>query len=145
VLGIVAAGCGGGASADEPPALRVVDAYVAQADGDVASAYLTLADDGGPDTLVGVRADVGTAVELHRSEQRGGLDTMVTVDELDVPGGGQLELVPFGDHLMLTGLDAPLEPGGTVSLELSFRRSPPITVQGPVLSYDDVLARSGGS
>jgi periplasmic copper chaperone A len=139
------AACTGGpsAGADEAPSLRVVDAYVGQADGSGAAAYLTLANDGGADELVAVTTPTAERVELHRTERRGGLDVMAPADALAVPARGELRLEPFGAHLMLLGLDAPLEPGGTVALELSFRRSAPLLVEGPVLSYDDVLARLG--
>ena len=146
-LGLAAAGCGRGAGAepsdDDAPALEVVDAYLGPSTGSSAAAYLTLRNAGGADTLVGVSAAGAERVELHRSERRGGLDVMVRVDELAVTAGGVLRLEPFGDHLMLVGLDAPLEPGDTVALELSFRRSAPLRVEGEVLGYDGVLARLG--
>lgn len=138
----------GDADADTagPPELSVVEAYAAPsaAGSDTGAAYLEVADEGGGDALVGVRTDAAQRVELHRTRTRDGLAVMEEVDRLEVPGGGRLRLEPGGDHLMLVGLVAPLEPGDTVRLELSFATSAPLSVEAPVLSYDAIDARLGG-
>jgi copper(I)-binding protein len=139
------AGCGGHDDPEAAPALRVVDAYLAPSDGEVAAAYVVVADDGGGDLLVGAKADVADEVTLHATEERGGLAVMTDADELEVPAGGELRLEPNGSHLMLGGLAGALEPGATVHLELSFRTSAPLEVDARVLSYDQIDARLGGA
>ena len=142
-MAVLLAACGSSGGQGGAPELRVLDVFVAPATGSVGAAYLTLANDGGDDRLLGVTATVAERVELHRSEERGGLSVMVAVDGLDVRGGDRLVLAPFGDHLMLVGLDGPLEPGDTVGLELSFRRGAPLRLEAPVVSYDEIDSRLG--
>ena len=49
------------------------------------------------------------AVELHTTETAAdGTATMTEQDALPVPAGGELELAPIGDHLMLVDLTDPL-------------------------------------
>jgi copper(I)-binding protein len=52
-------------------------------------------------------------------------------DGLPIPAGGSLALTPGGTHLMLIGLQEPLQAGGEVMLTLEFADAAPIDVAVP--------------
>lgn len=69
-------------------------------------------------------------VELHRGMERDGMRSMEPVRfPVELEPGQVLELRPGGFHLMLMGLDKPLEAGERVPLELSFERAGEIAVE----------------
>jgi len=61
---------------------------------------------------------------------------MRRVEELLVPAGGEVGLLPGGLHLMLLDLREPLVPGDTLSLTLEFERAGPVDVRVPVRGVD---------
>ncbi len=83
--------------------------------------YLTARSDTADD-LIGadVAASVADRVEMHETSESGGMTSMEPVHAMPVPSGGELELDPLGDHLMLVGLAAPLAAGETFDLTLHF-------------------------
>jgi len=50
---------------------------------------------------------------------------METVEFLEIPANGSIELKPGGDHMMLMGLKEPLKVGATVKLVLEFEDGRP--------------------
>jgi copper(I)-binding protein len=120
-LALVVVGCGSG---DEPsvaaPKVAVTDAWTTPGSG-YAAVYVTITNDGDADRLVKVSAaGVGSVLlmgadgDVAHTSAAGA----VAVD-LDVPHG-TTTLQPGTQHLMLTDLAAPLEPGDTVPLHLTF-------------------------
>lgn len=80
--------------------------------------------------LIGARAGIAGAVELHRAEMDNGMMRMHKLDRIPVPIGktdltGEL-------HIMLIGLKAPLKEGDQVALTLLFENSVSKTVMVPV-------------
>ncbi|QUJ77931.1 copper chaperone PCu(A)C [Sulfitobacter albidus] len=51
---------------------------------------------------------------------------------MDLPDGGSHVFARAGDHLMFTGLSAPLEQGQIVDVTLSFEEAGEITIKVPV-------------
>ena len=127
---LVLAGCGdsgsGGASAAE---LSVDAAYIPQPVSDtMAAGFLTITNPGdAEDELTSVTSAAGE-VTVH--ETAGG--TMKQVDRLPVPAHGELVLESGGNHLMFEKLKHRPEQGETVSIELHFSHSDPVTVEMPV-------------
>ena len=127
---LVLAGCGdsgsGGSSAAE---LSIDAAYMPQPVSDtMAAGFLTITNKGdAEDELTSVTSAAGE-VTVH--ETAGG--TMKQVDRLPVPAHGELVLESGGNHLMFEKLKHRPEQGETVSIELHFSHSDPVTVEMPV-------------
>jgi copper(I)-binding protein len=122
---------GGGGDGGSPPELTVSGAFVPEPveGADMAAGFLTIENTGGTDdTLTGVSSGAAGSVEMHVSAD----GTMRRVDSFPVPAGGELRLQRGGDHLMLLGLTRPLAEGDTLSMELEFATSDPITIEVPV-------------
>lgn len=80
--------------------------------------------------LIGARAGIAAAVELHRAEMDKGMMRMRKLDRIELPIGktdltGEL-------HLMLIDLKAPLKAGDQVALTLEFQTGANRTVMVPV-------------
>ncbi|MFZ4518895.1 MAG: copper chaperone PCu(A)C [Microthrixaceae bacterium] len=116
-----------------PPELRIERPQAGASPGPVAAVYLTVANAGGTDRLVGASSPAASRLTLHENTGPDGVSLMRRVDSLEVPADGRLELRPGGSHLMLEGLGAPLEEGGRIEVSLRFERSGPRTVEVPVV------------
>ncbi|MBS0297212.1 MAG: copper chaperone PCu(A)C [Proteobacteria bacterium] len=105
------------------------------------AAYLTVVNPGPKaDRLVSATCECGAKVTLHRMWMDHGVMRMRAADKgLEVPAHGELKLAPGGDHLMLTGLKAPLEDKGKVTLTLTFAHA------GKVTTFFHVTADPGAS
>ncbi|MEV6167683.1 copper chaperone PCu(A)C [Streptomyces sp. NPDC051954] len=125
------AGCGGSASADTEPELSVGTAYMPQPVSDsMAAGFLTIDNKGGTkDELTSVTSDAGE-VTVHETVD----SSMQEVTSLDVPAHGQLVFKSGGNHLMFEKLKRKPKQGQTLSVELHFAESDPITVEMPVKS-----------
>ncbi len=73
-----------------------------------------------PLTLVGVASPAGTA-ELHEMRMDGDVMRMRAIDRLELPAGQPVQLKPGGHHLMVMDLKAPLQPGASMPVTLTFR------------------------
>ncbi|WP_225634680.1 copper chaperone PCu(A)C [Streptomyces solaniscabiei] len=127
---LVLAGCADSGSAGSSAAELSVDAaYIPQPVSDtMAAGFLTITNKGDTeDALTSVTSAVGE-VTVH--ETAGG--TMKQVDRLPVPAHGELVLESGGNHLMFEKLKHRPEQGETVSIELHFSHSDPVTVEMPV-------------
>lgn len=119
--------------------VAVTDAYAGPSTGGNQAVYLTIANGGVEDTLVGVESPAAIAGTLHATEGT----TMVDSDEIDVPAGGSVIMEPGGSHVMLEGLTSEMVEGQTVTVVLRFRKAAPLTVSVPVVSFDALAARIG--
>ncbi|MEU9588219.1 copper chaperone PCu(A)C [Streptomyces sp. NPDC048219] len=127
---LVLAGCGdSGSGASSAADLSVDAAYIPQPVSDtMAAGFLTVTNKGGAeDELTSVTSPAGE-VTVH--ETVGG--AMKEVDRLPVPAHGELVLESGGNHLMFEKLKHRPEQGETVSIELHFAHSDPVTVEMPV-------------
>jgi copper(I)-binding protein len=89
------------------------------------AAYMTIRNLGqSPLKLIGAFSPVATKIEpmITTRQQRNGQEIMgmESVEELEIPPGGMLELKPGGNHLMITGLTAHPKVGERVKLTLRF-------------------------
>ena len=121
VAGLLLASC----EAQSPqPQLAIDDAWArATAPGQKSTAaYFTITNQGGEDRLVSVSTTVGEA-SLHSTSMNGGIMRMRPVERLQVPASSTLALAPGATHVMITGLNQPLDVGQGIPLELGFERS----------------------
>lgn len=146
---LLAAGCGSGddgsavvtASVELPGGLSVTDASVGEGER-IAAGYMVLAASGAGDRLLAASSPAATRITLHATTAKG---AMKAVDGLELSAGEPVALVPGGDHLMLEGLVAPLSPGETVALDLTFEIAGQVQLLVPVVALVDVLdVYSGG-
>lgn len=76
-----------------------------------------------PLTLVGVASPVAGVAELHEMRVEGDVMRMRAIDALPLAPGQPVQLKPGGYHVMLQELKAPLQPGTTVPVTLTFRNA----------------------
>ncbi|MFJ3306118.1 copper chaperone PCu(A)C [Streptomyces sp. NPDC086549] len=124
------AGCGG--SDDSDAELSVAASYMPQpVSADMAAGFLTITNKGGTkDELTSVTSDVAGEVTMH--DTVGG--AMREVTSFAVPAHGQLVFKSGGNHLMFEKLKRKPKQGDTVTVELKFAKSGPVTVEMPVRS-----------
>lgn len=86
------------------------------------------------DRLIAATSDVAQRVELHthREDADGVMRMLEIEDGIPVPAGGMALLERGGDHVMLMGLNRPLNDGDTVTVTLSFETAGDVTVEVPV-------------
>ena len=71
--------------------------------------------------LTGVASPVATRGEVHEMKHEDGMMKMRQVAVVDLPAGRKVQLAPGGLHVMLFGLQKPLEVGQSIPLTLRFR------------------------
>ena len=81
-------------------------------------AFLTITSDADA-KLVGVASPIADMVEMHLTQNKGGVMHMGHVEGIELPAGKPVKLEPGGHHVMLMGLKAPVQPGATVPLTLT--------------------------
>ncbi len=89
---------------------------------------------GEADRLVGVSSDAAARTELHTHlEGENGVMRMVHVEEgFELPADGMIAMQRGGKHVMLMGLNAPMEQGATVTVTLTFEKAGDVVVEVPV-------------
>ena len=92
--------------------------------------YLSITNHGtAPDALVAASTPAAASVEFHETRIDGGMARMRPLTEIAVAPGATVKIQPGGIHLMLVGLEAPLELGKSIPLTLEFRAAGKITVE----------------
>ncbi len=123
---------------ESAPDLRLSDAWAREtvAGQSATAAYLTVANRGGDDDrLLSASVAPPASASLHTTDRSDGIARMRPASSgLEIPAGGALELVPGGNHIMITGLDAPLRPGDSLELTLRFEQSDERMVEAEVRS-----------
>lgn len=139
LIGVIAlAGCThSGASGT----ITVSDPAVGAVPGESAAVYLTIANRGGDDALVGAECTCADTSSLHVVTDHDGILMMEDTEEVPLPSGSTTVLDPGRSHLMLEGLDDSLEAGGTVTLTLEFAHTPQQTVDVPVVALEELADR----
>jgi len=70
--------------------------------------------------LVAAASPAAKNVEVHNMKVENGVMKMFPVDGIDLPVGKPVKLAPGGYHVMLMGLQKPLNAGDKVPLQLTF-------------------------
>jgi len=86
------------------------------------AAYLTIQSPTA-DRLVGVASPVAKKAELHTMTTEGGVMKMRPLEGVDVAPGQPVTLKPGGTHIMLLGLNQPLQQGKHFPVMLTFDKS----------------------
>ncbi|MEM9268292.1 MAG: copper chaperone PCu(A)C, partial [Pseudomonadota bacterium] len=85
--------------------------------------------------------------ELHTHEMNAetGVARMIEVEEgFELPAKSMTPLARGGNHIMLMGLENPLEEGGMISVTLTFEQAGEIEIMVPVDSSRDAGHGHGG-
>ncbi len=69
--------------------------------------------------LVAVSTPVARTAEVHEMVMQDNVMAMRAIESLELPAGKTVELKPGGHHLMLMGIEQPLQPGATVPVTLT--------------------------
>lgn len=152
-LGLVACGDDEGDSGDQAPAseqesetttaadettLSITDPWVKAVDGGMTAMFGTLTNDGDEDVVVtGAETDAAGMVELHETvaNDDGSMAMQEKEGGFTIPAGGEHELAPGGDHVMLMDVTRALKPGQTVTVTLSLEGGGTVDVEAPVKRF----------
>jgi copper(I)-binding protein len=108
--------------------------------------YMTLTNQSSaPDRLLEVTTDAAMNAEVHESSEKDGVATMRSVDGLEIPAGGSVDLKPGSYHIMLGSLKAPLKKGDMIMLQLKFERAGVVDVMVHVGDVAEEHAHTEGS
>jgi copper(I)-binding protein len=82
--------------------------------------------------LIGAESTAAKKVELHTVIEEGGMKKMRPVHDIGVKAKGETVLKPGDYHVMLIGLNKPLQEGDIVPLTLKFDDGSSQSLQAPV-------------
>lgn len=83
-----------------------------------------------PDRLLGASSPAAGRVQIHRTVEKDGTTTMVhQADGVAVPANGSVRFAPGSYHLMLMGLESPLEADARVPVTLRFERAGVVEIE----------------
>ncbi len=92
--------------------------------------YMVLSNEGAePDKLIAAATPVAKHASLHTTVMEDDVMKMRPVGALEVAPGAPTVLRPGGLHIMLMGLEKPLEEGTTFPLALTFEKAGTIKVE----------------
>lgn len=111
-----------GSQTESADVVELADGWVKATDQKMTGVFGTIRNTGSEDVhLTGVTSEIGERQELHETVP-GGSGMMMREKEggFVIPAGGELELKPGGNHIMLMELDKPITTGQEVTLTLEF-------------------------
>ncbi len=88
------------------------------------------------DALIAASTPAAAKVEFHETRIDDGMARMRPLTEIVIGPGKTVKIQPGGIHLMLVGLEAPLELGKSIPLTLEFRAAGKVTVELAIESPD---------
>lgn len=116
--------------------ITIEDAYARSASPMAKSgaAFMMIKNSGEADRLIAASSDAAARTELHTHlEGENGVMRMVHVEEgFELPADGMIAMQRGGKHVMLMGLNAPMEQGATVTVTLTFEKTGDVVVEVPV-------------
>lgn len=147
LAGLVGAGPAWAQTPPASPSVTVTNAWsrATPPGAHVGAVYLTLTSPAS-DKLLAVSSPASTGAAVHEMQMDGNIMRMRELPGgLDLPAGQAVTLGPGGNHIMLTGLNAPLKQGQTVRLHLTFQTSPPVDVQAQVAALGAMKPPTAGA
>lgn len=103
----------------------------------VLAAYLELHNHGNRDRILNhVTSNAFDHVEIHRTEEHGGMAHMIKLPDVTVPANGKLLFQKGGLHLMLIDPKSPVKAGDNVALTLHFADGATLEMTAPVRKGD---------
>ena len=101
--------------------------------GQPGGAYLTVVNNTDQDDrMIAVASSRAGRTMMHDNVHVDGVVRMVMMENVAIPAGGRVAFVPGGKHIMLFGLDAPLQAGQEVPLTLTFEHAGDIAITATV-------------
>ena len=95
----------------------------------VGGGYLTIANAGAADRLVGATSDRAASVQIHEMKMEAGIMIMREMKSgIPVPANGVLKLKPGGYHLMFMNVSNPFKQGEMVRAVLTFEKAGAVEV-----------------
>lgn len=130
---------GASSSSAASAGVMVQDAWVKSAEaGGMTAIFATVHNHADHDvTLVSATSAAASEVQLHETapDSSGNLVMGEVAGGFVIPAGGSRVLEPGGDHIMLMGLVAALEPGAELTATLTFDDGSIIDVSAPVKDF----------
>lgn len=123
---------GSGASASSVMVMKAFARASATPTAQSGAAYVSLMSHGEADRLLSAATPAAKSAEIHKSEVVDGVMKMTSVEALELPANGTLEMKPGGYHIMLTGLNKPLVKGEEIEIVLTFEKAGEVRVKVPV-------------
>jgi len=109
-----------------------------------AGAFLTIRNTGtAADRLLAAELEGGKRTEVHETAAVDGVMRMRQVSEIVIAPGATVELKPGGLHIMIMGLDKPVEPGAIVKGTLVFEKAGRVAVEFPAAPVGSQAPPSG--
>lgn len=118
--------------------VTIADPWASAAESGMTAVFGTLQNTGHHDAhIVAATSPTADMVELHEVvADSGGAKTMrPREDGFTVAAGGEHELAPGGDHIMLMDLTAPLQPGADVEVTVVFEDGSSLPVRAQVRDF----------
>lgn len=133
ILIAVAALLGGHAVAQDIMITNAIAAPSPTSQSRTGAVYLSIMNMGKEnDDLVSISTPVSASAMLHESKDDNGVMKMEMRDQLEIPAGKTIDILPGHMHIMLVGLKAPLKIGDNVPLEMTFKKSGKVFVDAIV-------------
>lgn len=112
-----------------PAAITISDAWMRALPASLPSGgYFTLHNNGSkPVTLTGAQSPACGMVMLHKSENQGGMSSMMDMAQVMIPAGSTVSFAPGGYHLMCMSPAASIKPGTQVPVTLLFADGAKVT------------------
>ncbi|MBV0933569.1 copper chaperone PCu(A)C [Marinobacterium weihaiense] len=82
--------------------------------------FMQLTNTGNDTAITGASSSAAKVAELHTHMHDQGVMRMRRIDAIELPAAKAVTLQPGGLHIMLIGLDAPLQAGSHIDLTLEF-------------------------
>lgn len=102
------------------------------------SAFMTIENKSKRDiSVISVSSKVIEHIELHAMERENGIMKMRQINRIVIPANSGVELKPGGLHLMLFGIQKPLEAGEKLPMTLNFPDGSMIEFEAVVKGQDE--------
>ena len=119
--------------------LEVTQAYAPKSigAGKAGAVYFTIVNGTeSSDRLMSASTAAARKAEVHNHINDAGVMKMRKVDSVEIAAGGHVMFEPGGYHLMLFGLETPLEDGTDIEVTLQFEKAGAVKVVAPVKPLD---------
>lgn len=126
------------AAADEAAVISITDPWVKSAKNGMTAAFGTLVNNGDSDVVVAsATSEITSTMELHETVENddGTMAMQPKEGGFTIPAGGEHELEPGGDHLMIMDLKRPLKPGEVVTVTLVMEDGSEMEVEATVKNF----------
>ncbi len=97
------------------------------------AAYVTIANQGASDHLIGIETNISARAEVHMHKHESGVMKMRPAGPIEIASGGKVTFKPGGLHVMLMKLKSPLKEGEMFPMPLVFENAGKIPVMVKIM------------